>query len=186
MLIWYYPHLSTTMICLCPRSYNRQNPQLLTLYWKFSCSRLSTASFSLSKKINLDKETLLNFLPSSSGSCLSIQVNWKIIVPTGINLCSNSYLNPTNLTALNATTQTAYFLSSVHFQNEKQLRDSEFSKDVITSFVWCLQSRSGVTQLYLLSYLWNMGLGILITVVVGLIVSFLTGICSLKSVRRCV
>lgn len=47
--------------------------------------------------------------------------------------------------------------------------------DVYTNLTTTVPEVSGITRLYMLSYLWNMGLGILITVVVGLIVSFLTG-----------
>lgn len=55
----------------------------------------------------------------------------------------------------------------------------------ITLFL-CVETRSGIDELYTLSYLWYTAVGILTTVVVGIIVSFLTGIPSMHVFDVCV
>src|SRR6218665_206586 len=51
-----------------------------------------------------------------------------------------------------------------------ELRQSRYIKSMV-----CIQNGSGIAGLYSLSYMWYTTLGTLTTVVVGIIVSFMTG-----------
>jgi len=46
-------------------------------------------------------------------------------------------------------------------------------------YVVCISS--GIQRLYTVSYMWYSGIGVCTVVVVGLIVSFITGMCSINS-----